>query len=229
MLKLKNSLRLSSKPITVLAAFLFSAGCLGHPVHDIEAQINRHLEEYNPHIQFKHDNELIQYAKKCHTKKYKLEVKPFRYRLSKYRVYLDCPNQDRISAVTELNGTIDAYISKTAIERKTPIHKDLVSKKPTNIESIRGIITTNIPDLYYSAKGNIKASSVIYKKNLTVRPTIKRGDAVTITASFNGISMNAKGVALEDGMFDQKIEVENTSSKKVLMAVVIDDKTVRVN
>ncbi|MDK9793918.1 flagellar basal body P-ring formation chaperone FlgA [Vibrio sp. D431a] len=223
-----KKLLLSLKALTVTTGFLLSTGCLAHPVLDAEIEIQENLKDLNPNVEIHHSQTFIEYAKKCNGRNYSLEVKPFRYRLNKYRINIQCQGLDRHSSVTEVSGSIKTFVSKVEIERKTPIHRDLVSKKSTNLSSIRGIIAKDVPDLYYSAKGNIKANSVIYQKNLVVRPMISRGDAVTMVASVNGITLKAKGIALEDGMFNQRIEVENKTSKKTLMAIVINNKTVRV-
>lgn len=59
-------------------------------------------------------------------------------------------------------------------------------------------------------------------------PLIKRGDVVTIKREDEFLSISAKGMAKQDGRLGDKIQIENTISKKIITGVVEDDKTVLV-
>lgn len=57
-------------------------------------------------------------------------------------------------------------------------------------------------------------------------PVLHKGSAVTIVASSGGIIVTAPGIALADGAQDEVIKVENTLSRQVVRAVVVDSETV---
>ena len=86
--------------------------------------------------------------------------------------------------------------------------------------------------LYYiiTLEKSIICGSVIilfYNKSVKVLFVCK-GDRVTITASINGLSIKASGMALEDGNVGDSIKIENTTTDKVIVAKVLKQGEVRV-
>ncbi len=57
---------------------------------------------------------------------------------------------------------------------------------------------------------------------------IKRGDAVTITAEGDGLSVKMPGVAMSDGRRGEQIRIKNNNSAKIVDAQVTEPGEVAV-
>ena len=57
---------------------------------------------------------------------------------------------------------------------------------------------------------------------------IERGQSVTITAQNGGLSIAMAGTALMDGTIDERIQVENAGSGRVIEAIVRSPERVEV-
>ncbi|CAH7368988.1 Flagella basal body P-ring formation protein FlgA (modular protein) [Vibrio chagasii] len=225
MLSIKRTLQLLVLPILLTT----TKECLAHSFEYVDSKILEHISSHNVEVVINHAPTLEEYISSCASSSLQINVSALRNRYDRYRVTAFCEGTDNHSSITQLTGTIETFNAKRSIRRKTPITKDLIGKKPTNIETVRGTIATNVPDFYYSAKGNITSGDVIYKKHLITRPTIERGDLVNLEISIGGVNLQVKGASRESGMVGQRIEIENLSSNKIIVGEVIDHNTVRVN
>lgn len=196
-------------------------------IQDLDSAIFKNLTNYNANVSIRHSAKLINYINRCE-KETRISVKPFRNRLDKYRVEVECYPDRSYKDISELTGTISTLVTTKKIRRKTPLKKDHYKKKQRDIRSVRGSIAMEIPDLYYFAKRSLGTDEVIYKKHLEIRPTIEIGQEVFIQAMSHGISVQVKGTALEEGMTNQRIGVENNSSGVPIEAIIINNNTVRV-
>jgi flagella basal body P-ring formation protein FlgA len=79
-----------------------------------------------------------------------------------------------------------------------------------------------------SLKKNLSQGEAIVLNLLVEIPIIERGKRVTILVQSAGITVRAKGEALENGALGQTIKVRNLASKAVLTAVVVTMDTVEV-
>ncbi|MGB9613353.1 MAG: flagellar basal body P-ring formation chaperone FlgA [Candidatus Margulisiibacteriota bacterium] len=94
-----------------------------------------------------------------------------------------------------------------------------------------------LPQKYYveserlvgkEAKINIPANSTIFEWMVGEVPLIRQGDEVMIVVSAPGLTVKAKGEALEDGYGGQEIKVKRKESKKILVGKVISPTEVEV-
>ena len=74
-------------------------------------------------------------------------------------------------------------------------------------------------------KRDIRAGGVFAPQSLCV---ICKGDKVQIVAHKGTLSLKTSGVAMEDGNVDDSIKVQNTRSKKTVIARVLDHSTVLI-
>ena len=79
-----------------------------------------------------------------------------------------------------------------------------------------------------SARKNLSQGEALALNLLTDAPIIERGKSVTIVVSDGGLTVKAKGEAMESGSLGDVIKVRNTASKAVLSAVVTASDTVEV-
>ena len=75
----------------------------------------------------------------------------------------------------------------------------------------------------------IPAGTAMTAEMLTPAILVERGDSVTITAERGGISIRQQGVAMQNGEMGGRISVRNTSSDRVVQAVVTGIGQVSVN
>ena len=88
----------------------------------------------------------------------------------------------------------------------------------------------NDKDLIIGMQSNstISKGAVIAEWMVKEPPVIERNDKISIFVNIGEIAAEAEGVALEDGSIGEEIKVKNTSSKKELKAVVVDEGVVEV-
>jgi flagella basal body P-ring formation protein FlgA len=77
-------------------------------------------------------------------------------------------------------------------------------------------------------KRQLLPGRVITPSMLMERTMIERGQSVTISADFGGVSIETAGKALMDGALNERIQVENSGSKQVIEAVVRSAERVEV-
>lgn len=111
--------------------------------------------------------------------------------------------------------------------------QELITDDNTRLERLdAGRLTGYITDAS-QALGLISRRNIAARTPLTgamlMRPTlIKHGSVVTIVVRTGGIEVTATGQALQDGVQDQIIRVQNSNSKRIIAAQVVDSTTVLV-
>lgn len=96
------------------------------------------------------------------------------------------------------------------------------SYNKSNIVSLKDVIGK-------LAKRNIPSGSTLRANQLKISYLIKKKQAVTILASSESFSVRMRGIALNRGHKNDIIKVKNSSSNKVVEAVIIKPGLVRVN
>ncbi len=106
----------------------------------------------------------------------------------------------------------DIYLSRKNISR---LSKNIFS-------NVNGIIGLRL-------KNNIKAETCLKEWMLEKNPAVEKGDIVTIIAESDVIKVAAPGVVLIKGYLGEMVRVQNSMSKKIIYAKVINDSTVVVD
>jgi len=91
------------------------------------------------------------------------------------------------------------------------------------------IITDKSRVIGMSVKNSLNANTALREYMLFRKPTLKRGDMVTILAQLGGLRVTTPGKTLERGFEGDLIRVQNTMSKKRIYARIVDDTTVKVD
>jgi flagella basal body P-ring formation protein FlgA len=106
--------------------------------------------------------------------------------------------------------------------------EDIVWEERESSSIYGGVITDTKSILGFETKRSFRAGQVIQKRSLERPLAVKRNKPVTIKYSFNGINVNAHGIAQGSGAIGEKIVVENSSSDERVYAEIIDKRTVQV-
>jgi flagella basal body P-ring formation protein FlgA len=79
------------------------------------------------------------------------------------------------------------------------------------------------------ARSTIAAGEILLESYFRIVPLIRRGDDVVLLFENDRLRVTMSGKSLSSGSKGDRIRVMNVSSKKELFAVVLDEKTVKVN
>jgi len=86
---------------------------------------------------------------------------------------------------------------------------------------------TNISDIIgRKAKFNLARGAVIKTRQLEIVYPVEKGKAVLVVADNSRLSITVNAIALEEGQLGDMIKVKNSTSGKVLNAIVIGEKKV---
>jgi len=122
-----------------------------------------------------------------------------------------------VCAVRKLNkgetvGPSDVYLARKNMARM-----------PANV------ITDKSKAIGLSVKNSLNANTSLREYMLFRKPTVERGDMVTILAQLGGLRVTTPGKTLERGFEGEMIRVQNTMSKKRIYARIVDGSTVEVD
>lgn len=79
------------------------------------------------------------------------------------------------------------------------------------------------------AKRSLKEGKLISEREIGEVVLIKKGNVITAVYKTGQMTITAQAVALEDGARGQKIEAENSKSRKKVYGVVIDADTIEIS
>ena len=92
-----------------------------------------------------------------------------------------------------------------------------------------GVYASRVPEITgRSLRKNLSQGEPITLNLIADMPIIERGKSVTIIVQSGGLTVKAKGEALEDGSLGDSVKVRNLASKTVLTAIVVAKDTVEV-
>lgn len=79
------------------------------------------------------------------------------------------------------------------------------------------------------ARYSINAGAALTKNNVKPLPIIKNNQTITLIVRTNGIEIQMLGIAKSDGFLNDRINVLNPSSKKIIDAIVVSSTQAEIN
>ncbi len=173
-------------------------------------------------------------------------VEPFRVPASEFQTELEFGNAVLQSAWNSVTLRISIHgepiITKSFRIRWSWIRAVWQSKgsipsgegvNETNFKPVRLDILQQVPGLYLSATlpadatltRSLAAGKVLTMNDFKARMVVKRGTNVMLHYHTSGVSIAMEAVALEDGARGTLINVQNPTSKKRILARVVDETT----
>ena len=123
----------------------------------------------------------------------------------------------------------DVVLTSKPLGRFQPIGPDDLHVKKMDLARVSSNAVVDINHVVGSrAKRPIAANCVLRKDLVEMPPSVKRGDLVSVVAESAHLKISIKGMAKEDGRIGDRIKIVNIRSKRSIYALVVDDRTVRV-
>ena len=137
-------------------------------------------------------------------------------------------------AKTEVQGKYyvlgEVYVPARNINKGEVITEDMLKTIRVRMNRIK---PANVIDkdklINKETKKSLKEGKVVNARDIGNKILIRRNDIVTIVYKTDKMQITARGQARQDGVKGERIEVENTKSKKVLVGTVVDAETVYID
>jgi len=133
-----------------------------------------------------------------------------------------CRVSGKIHVMTELP------VVKKNIPRGVIITEEFLEVKPYDISISPLIVADRKACLGMRTKTMIPAGKPVLSCNIERPPLISRGDLVAIEARSGGLVVQDKGIALKDGLLNERIPIRNASSGKQIVGTIIAHSQVEV-
>jgi flagella basal body P-ring formation protein FlgA len=129
----------------------------------------------------------------------------------------------------QVDGELPVIISTQDIPNNTPITRNMMTQSWIPANQMR-------PQYYHSIKEiedktsskSIRANSILANNMLKNTQLIQKDQEVTVTAQHNGLHIELRAIALENGELNQRIRLKNLSSGKTLQGKVVSADSVIV-
>ncbi|WP_347989017.1 flagellar basal body P-ring formation chaperone FlgA [Methylomonas sp. AM2-LC] len=116
------------------------------------------------------------------------------------------------------------------LQRNAVIHAEDIVRENREISALsQGYLLDPLDVVNKQAARNLQIGTVLNGRSYQDLTLIKRGDRVTIQLGKSGMSISMAGIAMMNGAKGDRINVKNTSSQKLIQAMVVDAAKVSVN
>lgn len=123
----------------------------------------------------------------------------------------------------------DVLVSSRNLTRGALISRADVDIQEVDISQVRGQLLDDVQvAVGMEVRRNINAGAALSADMLAAPLMVRRGDTVMLTAERGGVSIRQQGTAMQDGESGRQISVRNTSSDRVVQAVVTGHGEARV-
>ncbi|MCG9684101.1 flagellar basal body P-ring formation protein FlgA [Vibrio sp. Isolate23] len=139
----------------------------------------------------------------------------------KRSVSCDVPSVEwRINVTIKSALTLKVVVTKAGINRDQALSPMNLKLETRTISREQDFFTQLSQVSGMVASRRIRSGQILDPRKLASTPLVAKGNQVVITASKDGFTASTKGVALEQGTRGEQIDVQNSSSGKVIKAVV---------
>lgn len=135
----------------------------------------------------------------------------------KWQTFISAVVDGKLLVITATQG-----ILKQAVIKPEDVQTQAVHYKKVPKDAIRSLNSA----LGMRVKKNISAHEVLTLRNLQPPFWVRKKQAIRIVTYIGGIEVEAKGIALQDGVEKQQIAIKNLNSGKTIKGIVIAPNTV---
>lgn len=126
----------------------------------------------------------------------------------------------RLNTTVKVRIKLPVVVAKTTINRDTKIDASMLKMQTLSFHRSKDFATQFRAVTGKRTKRRIRSGQLVSPSHLQQRWLVEKGDEVLIVASKNGMQASMKGVAMENGAENEQISIKNTSSSKVIRAMV---------
>lgn len=156
-----------------------------------------------------------------------LQLKTFARQNYRVACQSGTPWQSAVTVKTDLY--LPVVMAGREVARGEVITPDALVMKRYNVANLRGEPLLSLEEATgLTAKRTLRPWKPILRTQLEQPLLVKRGETVTVISQTGDIRAQTAGVALKDGRLQQIIKVQNSSSERVIDAVVAGPGEVRV-
>lgn len=128
-----------------------------------------------------------------------------------------------------LNWWARAVVARKELPVRANLMADMLAMARVNVAGHAGSWWTKPADLSGTRLTRpLKAGDVIYDSYVHRPKLIRRGDQVTMVASYGTLQVTAVGRALRSAGLGDRVSIRNTKSKQVVQGIVANASTVRI-
>ncbi|MCF7480420.1 flagellar basal body P-ring formation chaperone FlgA [Vibrio sp. J1-1] len=115
---------------------------------------------------------------------------------------------------------LDVVVANTLIQRDEELTSKALRIEKRTLTRPQDFFSSINQAVGKQAARRIRSGQLINPNSLSAPNMVEKGNQVVITASKDGFTATTIGIALEDGMRGQQIDIQNSSSGKSIKAVV---------
>lgn len=133
--------------------------------------------------------------------------------------YIKTEQNKKIFFDFTINATIDVYFTSENIKRNTELSVINTTKKSIILDKFRAQPLQNITSGTVQSKQNIKKDTLLTSRDIVELQLVRRGENVNVLLQNNNMSISFSAEALEDGVYEQIIEVQQQNGTKVKVKI----------
>ncbi|HEX5792950.1 MAG TPA: flagellar basal body P-ring formation chaperone FlgA [Rheinheimera sp.] len=144
-----------------------------------------------------------------------------------YSLVCTAPKRWQSRAVAQVKLWLPLVVATRTLERGEVLSANMLSVQSQEISSLRhGLEFSAAPLLGMTVKRRISAGDVVSRHLLQPALLVQKDAQVTLHYQGDGFTVSTSAIALSDGVLGERVRVQNSSSGKVLDAIVTGENTV---
>lgn len=125
-----------------------------------------------------------------------------------------------INVTIKASLTLPVVVTQTALSRGQSLDASMLMIEKRTLDRADEFFTDIRDAIGMEVSRRVRSGDILSPTLVSKPPWVLKGNQVVIIAAKNGINASTQGVALEDGSQGDQIEVQNSTSQKVIHAMV---------
>jgi len=123
----------------------------------------------------------------------------------------------------------DVWVANTRLERGQPLDRSLLaSQKFDTLRERQPPISAQVDPSSLELTNSITAGRPLTRHDVSIRPIIRKGQIVEVSAQQGLLSITMKALALENGAVGDLIKLRNLESRREINGQIINENKVRI-
>lgn len=153
-------------------------------------------------------------------KSYRVKMQPKSYLKRDAVVSIISDDNRQLFFDYTVDAIVNVYVAKKDIDRKSELSNLNCGKKSIILDHFKAMPIKDIRKGRLQTKRHIRSGTVLTTRDAQELELIKRGATVNVTLQSSNLSISFSGKALEDGVYGDIIEVEQSNSKVVKVKII---------